>query len=102
MGRSLLGRCQCRACRRGYMRWLESLGHHRAAGGDLWMLILNGSALAGPLRIVTSEPVRSIGALNAAGLGIVELKFPASITITCHPLPAGDNWLNAHQRAAVL
>lgn len=102
MGRSLLGRCQCRACRRGYIRWLESLGRHRAAGGDLWLLILNGLVLAEPLRIVTSEPVRTVAALNAARLGIVELEFPASITITCHPLPAGDNWLNAHQRAAVL
>src|SRR5262245_10692024 len=102
MGRSLLGRCQCRACRRGFMRCLESLGRHRAAGGDLWLLILNGSALIEPLRIVTSEPVRTIVALNAARLGIVELKLPANITITCHPLPAGDNWLNARQRAAVL
>ena len=101
MKHSVLGRCQCRTCRRGYMRWLESLGRHRAAGGDLW-LILTGSALAEPVRIVTSEPVRTIGALHAARLGTVELKFPASITITCHPLPAGDNWLNAHQRAVVL
>src|SRR5262245_29123480 len=32
----------------------------------------------------------------------IRFEFRASITITCHPLPAGDNWLNAHQRAAVL
>src|SRR4029453_2795821 len=102
MGRSILGRCQCRACRRGFMRWLESLGRHRAAGGDLWLLTLNGSALAGPLRILAGEPVRMVPPLDAARLGIVELEFPASITITCHPLPAGDNWLNAPQRAVVL
>ena len=63
---------------------------------------LDGSALAEPSRIVTSEPVRTVAALNAARLGMFELDIPANITISCHPLPADNNWLNAHQRAAAL
>jgi hypothetical protein len=103
MGRSLLGRCQCRACRRGYMRWLESLGRHRAAGEYLWLMSLVGRpALAELLWIVTNEPVRSLTALDRARLGVVAGDQPVTIAITVSPLPAVRRCLWCPQGTAVV
>jgi hypothetical protein len=83
----LLGRCWCRDCRRGYARWLESLAHHRAAGGYLWLLSVEGQTLVEALRIVSSEPVRLLAVLDRERLGVVERDQPLSIGITVSPLP---------------
>jgi hypothetical protein len=55
---------------------LESLAHHHAAGGYLSLLSVEGRTFVEALRIVTSEPVRSVGAVDCERLGVVEWDWP--------------------------
>jgi hypothetical protein len=98
----LLGRCRCHDCRRGYARWLASLAHHRAAGGSLWLLSIEGQALVEALRIVTSEPVRLLAALDRERLGVAQRDQPLSVAITVSPIPALYPCLACLRRTAIV